>query len=318
MNAPRGSPAFVCLVTLLVAPTTRAGQAGHPGQAPAPAQGQAAGGNSSNAAGTGPAAGSGGLGSSTATIPGLAAVSGGWGFGYGSGIGFGFGYGFGMPYYVVGTPAGVVAVGSPVIMVAPPGGWPGAGAENRAQVMDRGPILPPPPPGLVAPPAAQAEKKASRKDAARSGQMIVFGDRLFRAGNLQKAEERYLQAARLDPGAAAPRLRLAQVALSRENYAQAARRLREAETAQPGWIVTAGDIQALYGEPAEFARLLSRLESHLQVHPGDRDAWLVLGAEWFLSGRTERASNVFLRLKDPRRKPDIALAAFLDAMGPPE
>jgi cytochrome c-type biogenesis protein CcmH/NrfG len=141
----------------------------------------------------------------------------------------------------------------------------------------------------------------------------LVGDRLFRGNNLKKAEERYLQAARLDPGSAAPQLRLAQIALVREQYAEAARRLREAETAQPGWIVTAPDVQSLYGEPDEFARHLSRLESFLQVHPEDRDAWLVLGAQWYLSGRAGRAADVFLRLNDPRRKPDVALAAFLQA-----
>ena len=116
-----------------------------------------------------------------------------------------------------------------------------------------------------------------------------------------------------DVASAGPRIRLAQVALVREQYAEAAHRFREAETAQPGWIVTAPDIQGIYGEPAEFAGRLARLESYLQVHPDDRDAWLVLGAEWYLSGRTARAADVFLRLNDPARKSDIALAAFLDA-----
>jgi cytochrome c-type biogenesis protein CcmH/NrfG len=102
----------------------------------------------------------------------------------------------------------------------------------------------------------------------------------------------------------------------REQYAEASRRLRDAETAQPGWIVTAPDIQALFGEPTDFARHLARLETHLQVHPEDRDAWLVLGAEWYLSGRTARAVDVFLRLNDPKRKPDVALAAFLEATRP--
>ena len=76
---------------------------------------------------------------------------------------------------------------------------------------------------------------------------------------------------------------------------------------------SAPDIQSIYGEPGDFARHLARLESHLQVHPDDRDAWLVLGAEWYLSGRTARAADVFLRLYDPKRKPDIALSAFLHA-----
>ncbi len=99
----------------------------------------------------------------------------------------------------------------------------------------------------------------------------------------------------------------------RGRYDVAADRLREAETAQPGWIITAPDIQALYGEPADFANNVARLESYLQANPDDRDAWLVLGAEWFLSGRTTKAADVFKRLDDPNRKADIALAAFLDA-----
>jgi hypothetical protein len=139
----------------------------------------------------------------------------------------------------------------------------------------------------------------------------VFGDRLFRAGNIKKAEERYLQAARLDTASATPLVRLAEIALVREQYAEAARRIRAAEQAQPGWILTAPDIQALYGEPSDFARYLGRLESHLQVHPDDRDAWLVLGAQCYLSGRTGRAADIFQRLNDPKRQPDMALAAFL-------
>jgi cytochrome c-type biogenesis protein CcmH/NrfG len=140
-----------------------------------------------------------------------------------------------------------------------------------------------------------------------------MGDRLFRAGKLKNAEDRYSQAARLDVASAGPRIRLAQVALVRDQYADAAHWYREASTAQPGWIATAPDVQGIFPEPTDFARHLARLESYLQAHPEDRDAWLVLGAEWYLSGRTARAADVFLRLSDPARKTDIALAAFLDA-----
>ncbi len=105
----------------------------------------------------------------------------------------------------------------------------------------------------------------------------------------------------------------AQIAFVRANYTDAALKLREAETAQPGWIITAPDIQSIFGEPTEFARHIAKLETHLQSHPDDRDAWLVLGAEWFLTGRTAKAADVFQRLNDPKRKPDVALAAFLDA-----
>jgi tetratricopeptide (TPR) repeat protein len=181
----------------------------------------------------------------------------------------------------------------------------------------RGPLLPPPPrqpaqaagqkPGQV--PAA----KPATGDAGRAAHFLKLGDGLFRAGNLKKAEERYLQASKAASNQAAPFLRLAQIALARGRYSEAAARLRDAETAEPGWLLTAPDIQAIYGEPSEFQRQVGRLESYLQSHPDDRDGWLVLGAQWFLSGRTTRAADVFLRLDDPHRRPDAALAAFLFA-----
>ncbi|MGO9466209.1 MAG: tetratricopeptide repeat protein [Isosphaeraceae bacterium] len=185
-------------------------------------------------------------------------------------------------------------------------------------MMGGGPLLPAPPPGLARrPPAANNPVPAKRNDPARSDQLMTVGDRLFRAGNLKRAEERYQQALRAAPDRAAPRVRLAQIAIARGNYADAADRLRSAETAQPGWIITARDIQSIYAEPTAFAQTVTRLESYLQVHPGDRDAWLVLGAQWFLSGRTAKAADVFRRLDDPKRKSDVALSAFLDASNQP-
>lgn len=198
-------------------------------------------------------------------------------------------------------------------------------------------IAPLPPPGLVRGPAAappprrrvesipwergggEARQVSTRQqarvgDPKRAAQVLTFGDRLFRAGNTKRAEERYQQALAAAPNQAAPHVRLAQIALVRGNYAEAADRFRDAETAEPGWIATAPDIQSLYGEPSDFAAPISKLESHLQTHPNDRDAWLVLGAQWFLSGRTRQAADVFVRLDDPHRRPDVALAAFLLAI----
>jgi len=143
---------------------------------------------------------------------------------------------------------------------------------------------------------------------------VTYGDRLFRAGNNRRAQERYEQAARSDPYSAAPRVRLAQLAFVRGQYAEAANQFREALAAEPGWLGKAFDVQSLYAEPGDFAKQIAKLESHLQVEPQDRDAWLVLGAEWYLSGRTEKAADVFLRLTD--RKPDATLAAFLEAATP--
>ena len=202
---------------------------------------------------------------------------------------------------------------APMLAIGPGGFPPPIGWMGPPFMQGSGPLLPAPPPGLMAMDRNIKRTNVKTSDPTRSDQLTTLGDRLFRAGNFKKAEERYQQAIRVAPDVAKARFRLAQIAMMRGQYATAAARIREAETAQPGWIINAPDIQALYGEPADFANNVARLETHLQANPNDRDAWLVLGAEWFLSGRTTKAADVFKRLSDPNRKPDVALAAFLDA-----
>ena len=228
----------------------------------------------------------------------LGAVGGGFGYG-------GFGYG-GFGYWSTVGPNG------PVIFPTP-------GALFRmgfmpAVLVNNAPLGGPMPPAPAPAANPQAMQPARRVDAAKVGQLVTIGDRLFRAGNTKRASERYEQAARADADSAAPLVRLAQVALVRGQFAEAAARIRAAVTADPRWLTNAPDIQRIYAEPADFARQIAKLESRVSVEPGDRDAWLVLGAELYLSGQTRRASDVFLRLSD--RPPDPALAAFLDATTP--
>jgi len=230
--------------------------------------------------------------------------TGGHGHGYGSyGGGFGntgfgpIGYGVAIPYaYPV-----PVFVDVPVIVpqVAPQG-FPGGGG---------GLMLPMPPAQFVA-----ANRPAPRRaNPERAKEQVLIGDRSFRSGNIKRAEDKYILAAKADPADPTPHVHLAQVSLARGDYAAAADRLRDAVTVaiDPAWVLYVPDIQAIYAEPGDFARQLARLESHLQANPGDRDAWFVLGVEYYLSGRTKQASDAFQRLTD--RKPDEALTAFLDA-----
>ncbi len=222
---------------------------------------------------------------------------GGGGLGLGFGVGAGWGL-YGFPYTGVGQ-----------FPVMGPLAWP--------IIMDRGPLPGPmPPPRLPAKNAPLPVIRAKKADPAKSTQLVTIGDRLFRAGNLKRASERFDQAVRADPDAAAPRVRLAQIALVRGQFKDSAEHLRAAIAADPGFLANAPDIQAMYAEPADFQRQISKLESHVLLEPNDRDAWLVLGAELYLSGKTRRASDIFVRLSD--RKPDPALEAFLDASSPPE
>ncbi|WZO99130.1 tetratricopeptide repeat protein [Isosphaeraceae bacterium EP7] len=185
-----------------------------------------------------------------------------------------------------------------------------------------GPMVPPDfQAGVVVPRADEGEMQGSpmrptqrrtrRVDFARAEQFVTLGDRHFRMGSTKRASERYEQAARANPSSAEPRVRLAQLAFVRGKYSEAADRVREALTTDPGWLLTAPDIRRIYGEPGDFHKPIAALESHLQAEPGDRDGWFLLGAQLYLSGETRKAGDIFLRLTD--RKADPSLAAFLDA-----
>jgi len=221
--------------------------------------------------------------------------------GYG---GFGY-YGLGTPYYYP-TP---LVINGPVIF--PPvfpafaGGLGGQGG---------GLMLPMPPADRL----AMAPARPRRPNPERARELVEIGDRSFRGGNIHRAEERFSLAAKADPDSPLPQLHLAQVSLVRKEYATAAARIRSAVASGMGaaWLANAPDIQAMFAEPGDFARHMAKLESHLQANPGDRDAWFVLGVEWYLSGRTQQAADAFQRLTD--RRPDEALAAFLDATKLPQ
>jgi hypothetical protein len=246
----------------------------------------------------------------------IAGGHGGGGSGHGHGHVFGLGaVGSGVyswPYFGSFGIGGVPTLySSPVLVFAPQFVAPGPAI---------GPGLPPPA-GLARranfalpqrPPLVNDLPKPS--DTARARQLATYGDRLFRSGNLHRAGERYEQALRADSGSTAALVGLSQVAIARGQFAEAAERFRQTLEAQPNWLVNAPDVQALYGEPSDFAKSIARIESHLQASPNDREAWFVLGVQWYLSGRTSKAADVFLRLSD--RKADPALAAFLEATTP--
>jgi hypothetical protein len=220
----------------------------------------------------------------------------------------------GAPWVLSWGPYGPMPYVPPIVVIAP-GGYFRAGPPLPPPVLVRGLNAAPtvgPPPIFMRQEAPQSQPK--RPDPSRTNQLVTIGDRLFRSGNLIRASERYEQGMHSNPNSAAPRVRLAQVAFVRGKYAEAANRFREAEAAEPGWLINAPDIQAIYAEPGDFAAPIAKLESHLQVEPNDRDAWMVLGAQWYLSGRTRQAADVFHRLTD--RQLDPTLTAFIEATTP--
>ncbi len=237
----------------------------------------------------------------------------GGGFGYGYGLGYGS-FGGGFAYPLLGVPA--FNGGLPgIVPNAVPFGGGGFGGGGFGGMML-------PVPGvrsgkiLQAPSAPGSTSGSRRPNAARAKEYVEIGDRSFRGGNIKRAEDRYQLAAKADPTSPIPRVHLAQVDLVRGDYAEAADHLRAAVTVGhgEGWLINAPDVQAMFSEPADYARHIAKLESHLQAHPHDRDAWFVLGAEHYFSGKNQASADAFARLTD--RKPDEALAAFLDVARP--
>ena len=118
------------------------------------------------------------------------------GFAGGHGRGGGFGPFFGG--FAVGIP-----FGPPVFLIGP-----GMFLAPMPVAMPNGPLMPLPPPGMLQPPLDINARggRVKNADPGRAAQLLVIGDRLLRAGNLKKAEERYLQAMRAAPDLAAPRV----------------------------------------------------------------------------------------------------------------
>ena len=109
------------------------------------------------------------------------------------------GYYYGGPY-VVATPGYAIMYNPSLVAMGPAGYFVPIGAPPPMPV--RGPLLPPPPPDIRQP-AAPALRQA-HGDPDRAQHYLTFGDRLFRAGNLKRAEQRYAQARDAAPDRAAP------------------------------------------------------------------------------------------------------------------
>ena len=205
---------------------------------------------------------------------------------------------------------------SPVLVMGPGSFLPPMAWMGPTFLPARAPLMPPPPPGFLGPNGGIAGNKAKAKpsDPVRSGQLTTLGDRLFRAGNLKKAEERYLQAMRVAPTWPHRVSGWLRSPLRGATTPTQPTRLREAETAEPGWIVNAPDIQTIYGEPTEFARQFgaARDLSCRPIPTTAMDGW-----SWepncFSRVERQRPPTSSRGSTIPNRKSDVALAAFLDA-----
>jgi len=160
--------------------------------------------------------------------------------------GVGGGYAYSPSLFVFGQSWGPPGL-PPVPFIEPTGlafNLGGAGAPG-------GLMLPSPPREF----SGQAATRPRRPNPARARELVELGDRSFRGDNTRRAEDRYQQAIKADPAAVAPHVHLAQIALIRGHYTEAADHLRSAVAtgAGSGWLANAPDVQSMFSEPGGSA-----------------------------------------------------------------
>lgn len=223
--------------------------------------------------------------------------------GAGAYLGYGYSSSFYSGYQGYGYPPPGL-LGYPTPNTPYPIGIPPQNMQAPNPAMIRNPLANRPNPAPVS-------EKVKAKNKAKAQDALTRGDRFFQTGKTATAKERYRLALKSDPELGDARARLSVLALIKGDRREALGLIHEAVTQDPDWPKTAGNVQSMFSEPAQFHKLIADLEAEVQANPADREAQTLLGIQLYLSGRTDRAKDVFLRLND--RKPDLTLAAFMDA-----
>lgn len=205
------------------------------------------------------------------------------------------------PPIIVGYgPWGLSAWSPPLIV-----GTPGYVGAVPVPVPTPVPVPVPVPTQVEAPQVNLPRPIGVNRDLAKEKDLILRGDRFFKAGKVGQAIDRFKQAIKANPDSFQARLRLSEIAFDKGNYAEAASWLHEAVAADPRGLEKPTNVEAMFVEPEDFQKAIERLETHLQAKPEDRDAWMVLGVQHLLSGHPDRASDAFLRLDPDRDDPTL-------------
>jgi tetratricopeptide (TPR) repeat protein len=165
-------------------------------------------------------------------------------------------------------------------------------------------------PPAPAPPGDEAAEAPPLDE--KSEALLRDGSAAFLAADYESALGFFKEAVLANPEVAAPRFAYGQTLMAIGEYEDAARVLRRALEMSPGILDARGSIVAVYKEPEEFDRLLSKLRSAALIRGEDADyRFLVLYQLYF--SRDPRAVIEYGRLAESHPD-DPAVPLFRPAL----
>lgn len=176
-------------------------------------------------------------------------------------------------------------------------------------------------------PLPQADQdRLTRRERTRRDRVqtyVTAGFRLFSAGHVASAAERFETATESASDDATPWFLLAHAKFGLGNYGAAADALKRGLAIDPDWLQLDLDLRDLYEEEADHTEQLGRLARHLQDQPLDRDGLLVLGFELAMTQRADKARPVLqqvarLEADDRHLEPFFDLFAKMDGLPVPQ
>ena len=132
--------------------------------------------------------------------------------------------------------------------------------------------------------------------------MLTQGAVLFRAGQYGSAARLFAAAADKHQRDAGSRIHAAQALVAVGMYKSAVGYVRRAVSLQPLLLYTPINLQADYGNKADYDRHIAALVKHCDENPTDVDAWLLLAFEQLLSPEPQRCAQAINRVHKIARR----------------
>ena len=138
---------------------------------------------------------------------------------------------------------------------------------------------------------------------------------LFRQGSYGQAARAFAAAAEKNHEDAASRIHAAQSLMAVGMYEQAMMHVRRAFELQPLLMQLPMDLASDYADRTDYRKQLGRLATHVEAHPQDREAAVLLAYERFFSADPRTASKAIKRIR-PLAKSDGFVRKLLAAAAP--
>jgi hypothetical protein len=187
--------------------------------------------------------------------------------------------------------------------------------DNAEQPWPNGGVAAAEPPPAADPPEpkARADRATSARQDELASKYIGYGDALFAKQKYAEANERYRNAARSAPQAAAAWFRQGFALVAMGRYDQAATTIKRGLKLDSAWAKSNFDLDQLFGGNAAAKNAcIDALAAAVAGKPADANRLYVLGVLLHFDGQANRAAAIFARAEQAAGHNVGHIAAFLD------